>query len=102
MLFNIHPLKGLAFLISVGFLRKESSSIARFLFNNPTLSPDYIGKHVPTIGRILVLPENQDSTSIFTLFSHMYRFKGKQILEALKLFLKSKRDLTRIRSQDYS
>ncbi len=86
LLFNVHPLKSLSFLISVGSIRPDASSIARFIFNTSELSAEYVGK-------CFVLPDNADTTAVLSLYSHMFNFKGKQILDSLREFLRSKESL---------
>ena len=76
MLFNIHPVKGLSFIIASGLIRRDAGTIAGFLYENNHLSPEYIGKNTIHlllkgyyIGSLLSLMDNSDINSIFTLLS---------------------------------
>ncbi|XP_031558600.1 cytohesin-1-like [Actinia tenebrosa] len=77
--FNLHPEKGIEYLVSNGLLNKVPEDVADFLYSGEGLNKTQIGNY---------LGENKEfNLEVFDKFVVLHKFEGKLLVNALREFL---------------
>ncbi|KXJ21644.1 Cytohesin-1 [Exaiptasia diaphana] len=77
--FNLHPNKGIEYLISSGLLNETPEDVADFLYTGENLNKTQIGNY---------LGENQEfNLKVFDKFVKLHKFEKRDLVHALREFL---------------